>query len=143
MKSKRSYNGMVTKGVAYIRHHVADRLISDGLVKSRNEFTEIVWKPFQTSNVSFIIFLFGLFGDKLRNFVIKDRKQALWTACFIGKAKTSSLCVLPEKLYHQAFKLDDKVFLALLTKTVPTSNGVDWTIQIPSDFKALGLKELE
>ena len=42
--------GFTTKGIAYIRHHIADRLIADKVINSRNEFNDKFWHPFRCSN---------------------------------------------------------------------------------------------
>lgn len=97
-----------TKGVAYIRHHLADRLISDKVLNSREEFNKIVWNNFRNStSKSLFLFLISMFGvDVIATIVANDTKQALWSAGITPECKTSTLVVLKKELYQKLEKMD-------------------------------------
>ena len=128
MKKRIDYgNGYTSKGIAYIRHHIGDRLIADKVVSSRPEFNEKFWNSFQQSSCkTFFEFLQNnLSAVQLKELTGNDKRQIVWTSGIVRQAKTSSLVVMLTKNYKKldSLSISDTYYACYSSKYSFTSAG--------------------
>ena len=113
MSKKTTFYGseFVTKGVAYVRHHIGDRLISDKVISSRNEFNERFWIPFRNSSYrNFFEFLKdNLTSKQMLDLTANDKRQIIWCCGISPTIKTSSLIVMLAQQYKKLDSLPTSV----------------------------------
>lgn len=127
MKKKVNYVGCTTKGVAYIRHHIGDRLISDKVVSDRDAFNEKFWVPFRnSSSQNFFSFLQdNLTIRQLHELTANDKRQVVWCSGITPLVKTSSLIVMRIEDYNKLDTLtsDQSHYIAYSAKRFFTESN--------------------
>lgn len=128
MKKRINYGQLyTTKGIAYVRHHIGDRLISDKIVADRDEFNEKFWNSFQNSNCkTFFEFLQNnLTAVQLKELTANDKRQIVWTTGIVRQAKTSCLIVMLTKNYKKldSLSVSDTYYACYSSKNSFTSSG--------------------
>ena len=120
-------NDYVSKGVAYIRHHIADRMISDKIITSRNDFNDIFWNPFRNSNYrNFWSYLQDkLTSKQFLDICSNDKRQVLWICGITPQIKTSSLVVMKKDVYTRLDSLTaaDTYYAGYSSSMVKTSSN--------------------
>lgn len=124
MKKSTNYGeAYVTKGIAYVRHHISDRLMSAGIATSRNE-ANWLQDVAKERNQSFLHFLQENLDKEVFVALLKNRKQLVWSVALQTDISSSSLAVMDKELYSELFKVDFKTYLKILEnlKTIPIAS---------------------
>lgn len=136
MKKRVSYENCQSKGVAYIRHHICDRLVSNRVVADRVSFNINFWTPFRNSSYSnFFEFLkVSLTTKQLLDLVSNDKRQIIWTCGITPQVKTSCLVVMKVSDYKRLDSLTtNETYYACYSvkRTITSANDVYLTLQLP------------